>query len=202
VTVSCCSSQRMRWRESGARTRYWQRSSRVGWSRMRVSLSIEKPECSQLRIFRAKSGFSRPLSRNRATAWRRQISVRAAVAPRGRRRAPWRGSEPGAGRGSARARIGVAAPGATHNDNAGAVAAAFHRPVNAVEARRIRRSSRALARADSGRGPRRYSHSNMTLPVFPPSNTANASGASVILNRCVIMSSSRTGWRLRKSTAW
>jgi hypothetical protein len=52
---------------------------------------MEKPECCQPRTFRAKSGFGRPFSRNRATApWagqctarRRQISVSTAVAPKG-----------------------------------------------------------------------------------------------------------------------
>ncbi len=54
VTVSCCSSQRMRCRDRGALTMYWHRASRVGWSRMRVPRSMEKPECCQARILRAK----------------------------------------------------------------------------------------------------------------------------------------------------
>ena len=74
---------------------YWHRASRVGWSRMRVSLSIENPECCQLRILRAKSGFSRPLSRNRVTTLRRQISVRTAVALRGmKEKVSWRSKPP------------------------------------------------------------------------------------------------------------
>ena len=39
VTVSCCSYQRMRCREIGARTMYWHNASCVGWSRMLVPLS-------------------------------------------------------------------------------------------------------------------------------------------------------------------
>jgi len=40
VMVSCCSSQRIFCRESGARTMYWHRASRESWSQMRVPLSI------------------------------------------------------------------------------------------------------------------------------------------------------------------
>jgi hypothetical protein len=39
---------------------YWHNASRVGWSRMRVPLSMENPECCQARILLAKSGFSKP----------------------------------------------------------------------------------------------------------------------------------------------
>jgi len=59
VTVSCCSSQRIRCREIGARTMYRHNASRVGWSSMRVPLSIENPECCQPRILRATAGLSR-----------------------------------------------------------------------------------------------------------------------------------------------
>jgi hypothetical protein len=56
---------------------------RVGWSMMRVPLS-EKPECSQLRILRAKSGFSGPFWRNRVMTERRHISMEAFFADQAR----------------------------------------------------------------------------------------------------------------------